>query len=226
MKDSIFITGGSHGIGRELARVFADRGHRVVIHGRNRERLKKLRDELAGRGGTCGVVVGDIRGGRTEKNILAALKKYDISIFVNNAGVAGEGSIWRISVPEIREALETNLVAPINITKRIYPFFRKKGGGIIVNINSIAGLEAQTARPVYCATKWGLRGFTLALGEEAKKDNIRIVGVYPSRVRTRPEFTYGMEPRELAEKVYHCVMRTKKTECIVDNRPKKYKKYG
>ncbi len=95
-----------------------------------------------------------------------------------------------------------------------------------MNINSVSGLEAQSARPVYCASKWGLRGFAEALRKEALKHHIRIVDIYPSRVKTRPKFTYGMDPHELAEKIYHFVEETDRVVFIVDDRPKAYKRYA
>ena len=94
----------------------------------------------------------------------------------------------------------------------------------IININSISGLENQELRSIYCASKWGLRGFTDALRLEANKHNIRIIGVYPSRIKTKPYFTYGLAARSVAKEIFEAYKRTNIEEIILDERSQRIKK--
>ena len=116
------------------------------------------------------------------------------------------------------------VIYAIKMTNKIYPIFLKRGGGTIININSLAGLESQPLRSTYCASKWGLRGFTETLRIEAAPDNIKVMAIYPSRIKTRPEFaSYGWEPREVAHKIY-IAYKDGVLDLDLDARPEEFKK--
>jgi len=225
MKKVVLITGSSRGIGRALAIVFMRNGYDVIIHGRNKKELESVRSYISASGKKCYIVVGDINESGTIKKLYDAFKKFKASILINNAGIPGRGPIQKISNQQIDKIIKTNLIAPIKLIKKIYPNLVKKRNGVIININSISGLEFKSQSPIYCASKWGLRGFTGSLREEASKFNVRIIDVFPSRVKTRAEFIYGMEPKDLAEKIYRFFKNAKKNILIVDERPLKYRKY-
>lgn len=225
MSKTVLITGASRGIGRELALMFARNGYDVIIHGRNRGRLKNLQRQIAGLGGKCYVTAGDITNTATIRKLYGAAKKHNISVLINNAGISGDGLVGRITMRQIDKVVQTNLIAPMKLVNKIYPFFLKRRSGTIINMNSVAGLEFQVARPVYCASKWGFRGFSGALRSEAVRHGIRIIDVFPSRVKTLPEVAFGMDPTELAEKIYRFLIKSRSTILVVDNRPKKYRHY-
>ena len=113
------------------------------------------------------------------------------------------------------------MIAPIKLTKRLYGSFLEKGYGTIININSLSGLESHEFKSIYCASKWGLRGFTDSLRLEAEKNKVRVLEVYPSRIKTKAFFTSGMEPREVAQKIYDAYKNTSISEIKLNGRPKK-----
>ncbi|MFC2059485.1 SDR family NAD(P)-dependent oxidoreductase [Chloroflexota bacterium] len=225
----VLITGSSRGLGKELALVFARNNHNVVLHGREKVDLARVEEKIAKVGVNCYVFDGDLKLDNTIEELDKVARKEDVSVLINNAGidldpqVAGTEQklpLDKIDDRQIDEILTTNLVAAIKLTKRLYTFFLDKGGGTIININSLSGLKPHEQRSIYCASKWGLRGFTESLGLEAAKNKIRILGVYPGRIKTRPHFPYGMPPEEVAQQIYTAYNNTNTTEIVLDGRHK------
>lgn len=221
------ITGSSTGLGKSLAIVFAKNGYDLIIHGRNSENLEKVSEKVKSLGVNCSVVLGDLNALETinclEKE---ALKSGGSSVLVNNAAdilSAYEIPFEDIDDEKIDKILSTNLVSLIKLSRRIYRSFIRMGGGSIINMNSLVGLEVKSNNILYSTSKWGLRGFTDSLALEVKNKNIRVMGVYLSRVKTRGEFTYGMDPDGVAEKIYDFYANTAKRELIIDDRPAEFK---
>ena len=228
MKECVLVTGSSKGLGEELALVFASNGHDIVLHGRNVVDLRGVEAELTSMGVRCTVVAGDLRSGECIESLARVAKESGVSVLINNAGVDLDEQYAEtdLKLPfdeiedrQIDEIVTTNLVALMKLTRRVYAHFLDKGRGTVININSISGLECHNLRTVYCASKWGLRGFTDTLRLEAEKKGIRVLGVYPSRIRTKPYFSYGMTPREVALKVYDTYIDPSLTESVIDGRP-------
>jgi len=226
--ESVLITGSSKGLGEELALVFAGNNHGVILHGRNKEDLARVEGRVNKAGVNCYISDGDLRLDKTMEELYKLVEEKDVSILINNAGAdltpdnAGSGlklSLNEINDEQIDEILITNLIAAIKLTRRLYTLFLDKGYGTIININSLSGLEPQELRSIYCASKWGLRGFTDSLRLEAEKHKVRVLGVYPSRIKTKPYFTYGMEPREVARKIYAAYSDSGINEITLDGRP-------
>ena len=230
MKDeSVLITGSSRGLGAELALVFARNNHAIILHGRDKEDLARVEEKVSASGVNCYVVAGDLRLDKTIEALYKMAAKTDVSVLINNAGVdltpddAGLGvklPLNEIGNEQIDEILTVNLLAPIKLTRRLYPLFLNKGHGTIININSLLGLEPRELSSIYCASKWGLRGFTDSFRLEAAKHNVRVIGVYLSRIKTRAYFPFGMEPQEVARKIYVAYRNTNINEIILDERPK------
>ena len=166
---------------------------------------------------------GDIRKKEVLNRLASMAGEKDLSILINNAGGACPFlPLRKLTDKEVKEEIETGLIAAIGLTKRIYPIFLKKRKGTIINISSIAGIEPRKMMSTYSAIKWGLRGFTDSLRLEAEEDNIKIIGVYPTRIKTQSKDTYGMEPRFAAEKIYGAFEKSL-DNFLLDGRPEKYK---
>lgn len=228
--ESVLITGSSKGLGEELALVFASNNHDVILHGRNKEDLARVEERVFKVGVNCYILDGDLRLDKTVEELYKLAKEKDVSVLINNAGTdlelhdAGPDlklPLNEIDDKQIDEILITNLIAAIKLTKRLYTLFLDKGYGTIININSLSGLESHELRSIYCASKWGLRGFTDGFRLEAEKYKVRVLGVYPSRIKTKPYFAVGMEPQEVAQKIYAAYSDTSISEIILDGRPKK-----
>jgi len=222
---TVMITGSSKGIGEGLALVFSKNGYNVIIHGRDKKKLGVVKQEIEKNNVSCHVVVGDITSKKNLDNLSDIARKQDISILINNAGLPCPYlPLHKINDEQVDDIINTNLIAPIKLTHRIYRFFLEKKAGTIVNINSLSGLESHYLRTIYCASKWGLRGFTNVLRKEAKENNIRIIGVYPGRTKTKPEYTYGMTVEFVANKIFDYCQSPNDDDLILDNRPKDVKR--
>lgn len=224
---SVLITGSSKGLGEQLALAFARNNYDIILHGRNKESLAKVKGEISKVGVNCFIVTGDLRLDKTIEALYKVAGKTDVTVLINNAGIAltlpGEDTDLRLPLNEISDEqiddiLATNLLAPIKLTRRLYQLFLNKGHGTIININSLLGLEPRELNTLYCASKWGLRGFTDSFRLEAAKHGIRVIGVYPSRIKTRA-FTDGMEPKDVAQKIYSAFSNSAIDEIKLDERP-------
>ena len=219
-EQSVLITGSGRGIGKELALHFAGFAWKTVIHDRDEKELFQVKDMILKLGKECLTVTGDLRETAMLEKLTEAAEGAGVSVLVNNAAIGLKEDLDKVADEQIDELIMTNLTAAIKLTKRIYAYFLKRGKGTIINMVSLSGLNAQEGRTVYCASKWGLRGFTETLRLEAEKNNIRVLGIYPSRVKTRPEFTYGLEVKEVVSKIYEAYLDPTVKELIMDGRPK------
>jgi short-subunit dehydrogenase len=170
-------------------------------------------------------VIGDLRSDDVIKKLYKA-SKGKISVLVNNCAIPCYGLPFdEMDENQVWKSLETNLVAPIKLTQKIYPLLKQQGYGSIININSIVGKEPKKFRSVHSATKWGLKGFTKSLREEAYEHNVQLINIYPTQIKTVKEHTFGLEPQEVAEEVYRC-HKIGLLERIIDGRPAEYRPYG
>jgi len=221
--NSVLITGSSRGIGRCLAMTFAKKGYPVILHGRNMDYLKKVEEEIRKDNGKAFSVAGDLREEKTLEEIYMTTRRNGISVLVNNAAVTCPGlPLEKLSYEKIQEMIEINLHAPIKLTKRLYDLLEEYHGTII-NINSLSGIENQKFRSLYCATKWGLRGFTDTLRLECSEKNIRIMGVYLSKIKNNQTDLVGLDLEKVCEEIYTSYKNENIDELIIDGRPKQYR---
>lgn len=214
---SVLVTGSSGSLGSCLATVFAEHNYDVILHGRNEKNLSRLQKSIINKGFNCLKVVGDLRSEETLELLFKAAEEQNLSVLVNNAGVHCPGlSLEEISYNKIKEIIEVNLLAPVYLTKKLYPIFKKNLSGTIININSIVGLEQRKIRAIYAASKWGLRGFSKSFREEAEDYNIRVMEVYLCRIKTRSGSGEGIEPKHIAINIYESFKKQEK-ELIINN---------
>ena len=221
------ITASSKGLGKAIAKEFAFNGYDIVLHSRDETKVYDTQFEINYKIASyvmCESVIGDLRSDDTIQK-LYDVSKGQISVLVNNAAIPCYGlPLNEMTDKQIWKSIDTNLIAPIKLTRKIYPLLKEQGYGSIININSIVGKESKKFRSVHSATKWGLKGFTKSLRIEAEKYNVKVINVYPTQIKTIKEFTYGLEPYEVAEHIYNeYITGDFKGELVIDGRPEEFR---
>lgn len=204
---TVLITGAGKGLGKYLAICFGWSGFDIILHGRDKKRLQTIKNRLPDNI-NCKIVSGDLQEIKTINRLARIAKKKEIDILINNAGIYAHKSFQEMNTQEIRNIIEINLIAPILLTRQIYPIFKTKQSGLIININSMAGKIPNEMEAVYCASKHGLRGFSQSFQEEADKDNVRIISVYLGAMQTemtkdREDYSKLMKPEEVADMIFN-----------------------
>jgi short-subunit dehydrogenase len=172
------VTGAGSGIGRALARRLTERGDELVLVARNQARAADLgRDFPAAR-----VLVGDLAEPST-LNGLGREVEGPLDSLVHCAGVVDLAPVARLRLRDLEEQLAVNLVAPAVLTRELLPRVRE-AGGIVVFVNSSAGLSASPDWSAYAASKFGLRALADSLRAEEVEHGVRVTTVYPSRTAT------------------------------------------
>ena len=193
------VTGGSKGIGLAIARALLDGGGQVAISARTDADLKAAARALDA-GDRVLTVRADVRepadAGRLVGETVGRFGGLDV--LVNNAGVGGFANVADTTVEEWRRIIDTNLSGVFYCTHAALPELRRRGGGYIVNISSLAGKNAFAGGAAYCASKAGLNHFSEALMQEVRHDNIRVSYVMPGSVATGFAGHEGGEPWKLA----------------------------
>ena len=182
-----FVTGGSRGIGLAIARGLMAEGAHVAVTGKSAAHLSSARPQIEGAGpGKVETLQADVRSyADTDRAIAAAVARFGgLDIVVNNAGVGVFGDVADMSPDQWSEVIDTNLTGVFHVCHAAIPHLRRRGGGFIINISSLAGKNAFTTGAAYCASKAGLNAFSEALMQEIRYDNIRVSYVMPGSVAT------------------------------------------
>jgi NAD(P)-dependent dehydrogenase (short-subunit alcohol dehydrogenase family) len=178
------ITGGGTGIGLAIAQRFHREGAQVVICGRRLEKLKEAAKLISSRGERNHVVQGDVTAEEDRRKIVkeAVEKTGRIDILVNNAGVMKFGKLEAVDLSYWDTLLNVNALAPWRLMIAVLPEMRKVGGGSIVNISSLAGVEAFPANGLYGTSKVALQKLSQVLAMEVAPENIRVNVICPGVV--------------------------------------------
>jgi NAD(P)-dependent dehydrogenase (short-subunit alcohol dehydrogenase family) len=181
------VTGGSRGIGLAIASALVADGARVVITGRSEAHLSAARPVIERSGpGAVETLAADVRRyDDVERVMTATVTRFGgLDFLINNAGVGIFATVADMTPEQWSEVIGTNLTGVFNTCHAAIPHLRKRGGGFIVNISSLAAKSAFPAAAAYCATKSGLNAFSEALMQEVRYDNIRVSYVMPGSVAT------------------------------------------
>src|SRR5688572_25601821 len=180
------ITGGTKGIGYAIAEALLKHGAKVFICGRDKRALNRAVEWLS----KHGHVEGDVCDVRSEDQVRMLFSECErrlggIEILVNNAGMGVFGkTVENLSGDEFRQVLETNLHGVFYACHYAVPMMKKRGGGYIFNISSLAGQNPHPRMAAYNASKFGLNGFSEALMQEVRQDNIKVSYICPGSVNT------------------------------------------
>ena len=177
------VTGGSRGIGLAIARALVGGGANVMITGTREKPLAEAAREL---GATAMAERANVRDYKdVERAFDAAAAQFGgIDILVNNAGVGVFTPVASMSVEQWHDVIDTNLTGVFYCCRAVLPHLRKRGGGWIISISSLAGKNAFPEAAAYCASKSGLNAFCEALMQEVRHDGIRVAYVMPGSVNT------------------------------------------
>ena len=183
----ILITGCSSGFGLLTAARLASRGHHVIATMRDLNKSGVLREEVSKRGGQVDILPLDVTDKSTIKAAVTEIgaKHGNIDVLVNNAGYGLSGFFEDLTEEEIRHQMETNFFGVQNVTREVIPLMRTKRKGKIINISSIAGINASPAFSAYNASKWALEGFSESLRHEMKFFGIDVLLVEPGTYKTK-----------------------------------------
>lgn len=177
---NIVITGGSDGLGKTLATALSN-DNNIIILATNEEKLKNVANQS-----NCKYKVCDVRDySRVESTIEEIINEFGkIDVLINNAGLWIQEELDFNDSERIHSVVDVNLLGVINCSKSVIHFMKQNKNGLIININSQAGINHKAERVVYNATKWGVTGFSKSLQDEVAKYGIRVTNVLPGMMKT------------------------------------------
>jgi 3-oxoacyl-[acyl-carrier protein] reductase len=192
------VTGGTKGIGRAIAEALAAEGLNVCVGARNVDEVKQTVRELEGAGASATGAACDVRVYEEVEALVAhAVEEFGgVDVLVNNAGVGLFKPVEETSPEEFRAVLETNLFGVFYGCRAAIPELKRRGGGYIINVSSLAGANPHPRMAAYNASKFALNGFSEALMQEVRHDRIKVSYVMPGSVNT--EFGGGTVSEENA----------------------------
>lgn len=176
------VTGGGHGIGREIGLALAVEGANVVVCGRQRDVLEQTAAEIERLGRRALARVTDVSSETQVAGTVAkALETFGkIDILINNAGIAGPtATVSNLTRDAWDEVIAINLTGAFLCSRAVVPQMIERGSGKIVNISSVAGKMAYALRSPYAASKWGMLGFSASLAQELGAYNIQVNAICP-----------------------------------------------
>jgi NAD(P)-dependent dehydrogenase (short-subunit alcohol dehydrogenase family) len=180
------VTGGSRGIGLATAQALLRQGASVVITGTTQSHLDAAAQSLGGASERWLAIRADVRRYEdVERAFADAIARFGgIDVLVNNAGVGVFRPVSDMTVEEWHRVLDTNLSGVFYCCHAVLPLMKKRGGGWIINVSSLASRNAMTNGAAYCASKSALNAFSEALMQEVRYDGIRVAYVLPGSVNT------------------------------------------
>ncbi len=222
------VTGGTRGIGRAVAASLCSAGARVAICGRTRESVERAARELSAAGDVFGMAA-DVSRAEDVAQFFAAVaaRLGGLDILLNNAGVGLFRSIQELSPQEWHQMIDLNLNGVYYCCHHAVPLMRKKGGGYIIQISSLAGKNAFAGGSAYNASKFGVNGFSEAIMQDLRYDNIRVSYVMPGSVDTdfsprSGRASWKIAPEDVAQVVIDLLQMPERTLVSrVEMRPSK-----
>lgn len=181
------ITGASSGIGEELAKIFAAKGHDVILVARSKDKLEAIAEAIEAEFGTSAHVFPKdllIDGAAAELHQEIGDAGLHVDILVNNAGVANFGPFLKREIDDLMPLIDLNFRALVRMTHAFLPCMVARGEGGVLNIASVAGLQPTPGFAIYGATKAAVVSFTESLSEELRGSGVRMVALCPGLVDT------------------------------------------
>lgn len=204
------VTGSSKGIGYAIAEALAREGANLVVSARDEREVQAAAERLDGAGpGHVAAVRCDMRKYDDVRQLIAAAVDLGgVDVLVNNAGVGRFGPVDEMSLDHWHQVIETNLNGVFYACHEAVPHLKKRGGGWIINIGSLAGKNPFAGGAAYNASKFGLLGFSEAMMLDVREHGIRVCCIMPGSVDTHfngkqpsPQNAWMIQPQDIARLV-------------------------
>ena len=188
MNKIALITGGTRGIGKQIALTFAKEGYNIAINYRTEnEDLKNTKKEIEENNVKCFTFQGDVTNFKDcEQFVKQIVEEFgNIDVLVNNAGITRDTLLMRMKEEDFKQVIDTNLIGTFNVTKNVIGNMIKAKNGRIINISSVVGISGNAGQTNYSASKAGIIGFTKSLAKEVASRNITVNAVAPGFIETQ-----------------------------------------
>ena len=183
---SAIVTGASSGLGRAVAVRLAAEGANVALLGRSESDLEAVAEEVTSHSVRALVMPVDLADTYSMAGVVdhVARELGRLGVLVSAAATDAPGPAEDLTLADWERVVAVNLTAPFALTKAALPHLRSSGGGLVVNVSSVAGRRGWANASAYCATKFALTGLTQALAAEGRPDGIRVCVLYPGSMDT------------------------------------------
>ncbi len=182
------ITGGTRGIGREIAITLAKEKYNIALNYRNEnEDVVETKNKIEEQQVKCFCVKGDISSFEDAQNMIKEIIEEfgKIDVLINNAGITKDGLLVRMTQQDFENVIDINLIGTFNITKNVIGYMIKQKQGRIINISSVVGISGNAGQTNYAASKAGIIGFTKSLAKEVGARNILVNAIAPGLIETK-----------------------------------------
>ena len=186
-RKTVLVTGGSRGIGKEVANIYAENGYDVIInYVSDRTDVEGIKKEFEEKNVKCLLVKADVSKEDDVTNLVnKAIEEFGkIDVLVNNAGITKDNLLMRMSKEEFDKVIDINLKGTFLVTKAVTKYMMKKRQGSIINLASVVGVSGNSGQCNYAASKAGIIGFTKSVAKELASRNIRANAVAPGFIAT------------------------------------------
>lgn len=187
MNKVALITGGTRGIGKEIAYTLAEENYDIIINYRTEnEELMKLKKEIEQKRDRCLLLKGDVSNFEDCKKLVeeAINRMNHIDVLVNNAGITKDMLLMRMKPEDFNEVINVNLIGTFNMTKNVINYMMKERKGRIINVSSVVGISGNAGQTNYASSKAGIIGFTKSLAKEVASRNILVNAIAPGFIQT------------------------------------------
>jgi 3-oxoacyl-[acyl-carrier protein] reductase len=178
------VTGGGSGIGRAIALRFAQQGATVVVAGRRLEKCEETAAAIKSAGGNAAAIRTDVSDERQAEALISETVRlfHRVDILVNNAGIFGGRHVGQTTTEEFDRVMNTNLRGTFFCCRAAFRQMKAQGGGLIINMSSVAGVQAWTGTGTYSASKHAIVALTRTLADEGRAHRIKATAICPAGV--------------------------------------------
>lgn len=206
-KKHVVITGAGSGLGASLALKYAEMDYHVTLLGRTYSKLRYVADKMTS--DNVSLYTIDVSSAEEVEKVFMEIKEESgqIDVLVNNAGVGVFDDAEKLTTDVIDQMIDINLKGTIFCTQAVLPEMKERNDGTIIQVISTAGLEGKASEAVYCASKYGQRGFTESIIKELKDTDVHVLAAYMGGMKTsfwdeiysKEEIEHLMDPDDVAD---------------------------